>query len=145
MGISPEKVRAEVDRFWQILCGKSNDKLEGLYSSSAVVFTGKGKAPEAASLAMTRRARHLGEPGTDSSVELGLVEVQAAGTDVAIASYTYKFQRAQTSGDGGRLERNTLFGRATQVFQLDNSGALWIVHEHLSAGTNPEAERAAKG
>jgi hypothetical protein len=34
-----------------------------------------------------------------------------------------------------------LFGRATQIFQMDQKGSLRIVHEHLSSATNPEVEK----
>lgn len=140
--ISPDQVRAEVQKFWQIMCGKASDKLEDLYAPSALILTGKARQPETANLALARRARQISAPGSDSAAELGAVEVQIADAAVAIASYTYKFHQSR-SGEGGKLQkRHTMFGRATQIFQLDKSGTLRIVHEHLSAATNPEVERA---
>ncbi|HEY6307318.1 MAG TPA: nuclear transport factor 2 family protein [Candidatus Angelobacter sp.] len=137
--ISPDQVRAEIQRFWQIMCGNSPDKLEDLYSPSALVVTGKARKPEPANLALARRARQTGK---DSFAELGAVEVQIEGPDVAIASYTYKFHQTRPGESGGLQKRHTLFGRATQIFKLEPGGALRIVHEHLSAATNPEVEKA---
>jgi ketosteroid isomerase-like protein len=138
--ISPDQVRAEIQKFWNIMCGKSRSRLEELYSPAAVILTGKARQPEAANLTLARRARQVSAPGTDSEAELGAIEVQIADPDVAIASYTYKFHHTRPGESGGLLKRHTLHGRATQIFQLDERGALRIVHEHLSAATNPEVE-----
>jgi ketosteroid isomerase-like protein len=140
--ISPERVRKEVERFWQIMCGKSSARLEDLYAPDALVISGRARKPEAANLAMARRARRIKEAGAEATVELGLVEVQIAEPGVAIASYTYKFQQSRMSADGGREERQ-LLGRATQLFQLDSRGILRIVHEHLSAAGTAKVEAAA--
>ena len=141
ISISPDQVRAEVRKFWQIMCGKSSERLEDLYSSAAVVLTGKARKPEEANAVLSRRARQISVPGSGSSVDLGVVEVQLPEPGVAIASYTYKFDHTRP-GDRGDLEkRRTLYGRATQIFQSDARGALRIVHEHLSAATNPELEK----
>ena len=118
-----------------ILSGKSQDKLEELYSPDAIVFTGKARRPEPAMLAIARRTRKA--PGSESMAEVGAVELQMAG-DVAVASYTYKYLRARTGEDGAKQQRNTLYGRATQIFQMDKNGALRIVHEHLSAAAAPD-------
>jgi ketosteroid isomerase-like protein len=133
--ISADRVRAEIDRFWLILSGKSHDKLEDLYSADAIVFTGKARRPEPAILAIARRARRA--PSSGSSAEVGTLELQIAG-DVAVASYTYKFQEARTGGDGAKSQRSTLYGRATQIFQVDSKGTVKIVHEHLSAAVAPD-------
>lgn len=142
--IAPDQVRAEINRFWLILSGKSKDRLEELYSSDAIVFTGKARRPEPSMLAMARRARRSPASGSTASAELGPVELQIAD-DVAVASYTYKYQEDRTGGDGGRSQRNTLYGRATQIFQSDNKGTIKIVHEHLSAAVAPdEGKTSAK-
>src|SRR5260370_6127942 len=100
--ISPDQVRAEVQKFWEIMCGKSTGRLEDLYSHAAVILTGKARRPEAANLALARRARQVSVPGSDAAVELGTVEVQIAESNVAIASYTYKFHHTRP-GEGGDL------------------------------------------
>jgi ketosteroid isomerase-like protein len=135
--LSPDQVRARIDEFWQIMCGKSTGRLEELYSSSAQLLTGKARRPEAATVALARRARQIAAPGTHSEAELGLVEIELPEPWVAIASYTYRFHHTRPGGDATVQQRHTLFGRATQIFHLDESGALRIVHEHLSAATNP--------
>ena len=140
--ISSDKVRAEINRFWLILSGKSHDKLEDLYSADAIVFTGKAKRPEPAMMAIARRTRRA--PSSGSTAEVGTLELQIAG-GVAVASYTYKYQEARTGGDGAKSQRSTLYGRATQIFQMDTKGALKIVHEHLSAAVAPDESTARAG
>jgi len=135
--LSPDQVRAQIDKFWLIMCGKPAGRLEEMYSSAALVLTGKARRPEAASVALSRRARQIAAPGTHSEAELGVVEIELPEPSLAIASYTYKFHHTRPGDDGNVQQRHTLFGRATQVFHLDESGALQIVHEHLSAATNP--------
>lgn len=58
--------------------------------------------------------------------------------DVAIATYTYRFHRDKIQADRSEVGIDTLFGRATQIFQRDEAGAILIVHEHLSAGVVPD-------
>jgi ketosteroid isomerase-like protein len=142
ISVSPDQVRAEIRKFWQIMCGKSPDKLEDLYSPAAMVLTGKARTPEAANVVLARRARQISAPASGSTADLGPVEVQIPEPGVAIASYTYKFHHTRPDERGGVEKRRTLYGRATQIFQLDARGALQIVHEHLSAATNPELEKA---
>ena len=143
--ISPEKVRAEISRFWLILSGKSKDQLEEMYSPDAIVFTGKARRPEPAMLAIARRSRRGQSAGNSTTAEVGAVELQISG-DVAVASYTYQFQEERTAADGGRSQRRTLYGRATQIFQADSKGTIKIVHEHLSAAAAPdESKTTARG
>jgi ketosteroid isomerase-like protein len=142
--ISREKVCSEIQHFWSILTGASPDKLEDLYSSSAIIFTGTGKRSEHASLVSMRRMRQRPAGGTTSNAEVGQVDVQIVTPDVAIATYTYKFHSSTTGEDGSRVQRRTLFGRATHIFQRDRSGALRIVHEHLSSASPPKIEKAAR-
>jgi ketosteroid isomerase-like protein len=66
------------------------------------------------------------------------------GPDVAIAAYTYSFNTQKILGNGGKVQINTSFGRATQIFQRGEDGALRIVHEHLSAAAPPATEKAGE-
>jgi ketosteroid isomerase-like protein len=140
--LSPDAVRAEVQKFWSILSGKSKDKLEDLYSPSAIVFSGKAKLSERGALPAMRRMRQYAAADSISTVELDTIEVQIPGPDIAIVSYTYRFNSSKTLKDGTREDRKTLFGRSTQIFQLDPSGTLRIVHEHLSSAAPPAVEKA---
>ena len=139
--ISSAEIRAEVLKFWDILCGRSKERLEDLYSPSALVFTGKAKRSERGALTALRRMRQSGSADSAPIAELDPIEVQIAG-DVAIASYTYRFQSSKKVKDGSSEHRNTLFGRSTQIFQRDQRGALRIVHEHLSSAAPPAVEKA---
>jgi len=142
--ISAEEVRAEVQRFWNILSGKSSEALESLYSPTALVFTGRAKRSEAGRFAAVRRARQLSGPDASASSELDPIEVQVAAPDVAIATYTYRFSSMRASKAGGREQRTTLSGRSTQIFQRDEKGAWKIVHEHLSSAVPPKIETVAR-
>lgn len=139
--ISPDEIRAEVQKFWAILSGKSNVSLEDLYSPSAIVFTGKAKQSERGPLTAMRRMRQYANSDAVSTAELDPIEVQIADPDIAIASYTYRFHSTKTNKDGSRTARNTLYGRSTQVFQRNDRGALKIVHEHLSSAAPPGVEK----
>jgi ketosteroid isomerase-like protein len=138
--ITSAEIRAEVQKFWDILCGRSKERLEDLYSASAIVFTGKAKRSERGALTAVRRMRQSGNADSASSAELDPIEVQIAG-DVAIASYTYRFHSSKTGKDGRRENRNTLYGRSTQIFQRDERGTLRIIHEHLSSAAPPAVEK----
>jgi ketosteroid isomerase-like protein len=127
------------------MCGKSAARLEELYSSAALLLTGKARKPETAAVALARRVRQIAAPGAHAEADLGLIDIELPVPSLAIASYTYKFHHTRP-GEGGSLQqRHTLFGRATQIFQLEESGALRIVHEHLSAATNPKESPAPTG
>jgi|ERR1051326_1363112 ketosteroid isomerase-like protein len=141
--ISSEQVHAEVEKFWRIMCGKSQERLESLYSSNALVLTGKARKPEPAHQAMERRARQISAPSAEAVAELGAIDIQIADSRIAIASYTYKFHQKRRDQSGEVMKRRTMFGRATQIFQQDTGGRLRIIHEHLSAATNPEVEQSA--
>jgi len=142
--ISAEDVRAEVQRFWNILSGKSSENLESLYSATALVFTGRAKRSESGPLAAVRRSRQMSGPDASASSELDSIEVQLAAPDVAIATYTYRFSSTRTGKTGGRDQRTTLSGRSTQIFQRDDKGAWKIVHEHLSSAVPPKLETVAR-
>jgi ketosteroid isomerase-like protein len=142
--LSPEQVRSEIQRFWAILTGVSKDKLEGLYSSDAIVFTGSGKQSDPANLVSVRRARQRAAAAPGSTAELGRVEVQVVTPDVAVATYTYRFHTSTVHEDGSQMQKHTTFGRATQVFQRDGTGALRIVHEHLSSASPAKIEKRGR-
>jgi ketosteroid isomerase-like protein len=143
--ITAEEVHGEVQRFWNILSGKSGESLEQLYSPTALVFTGKAKRSEVGRFAAVRRIRQLARPNFAASTELDAIEVQIAGPDVAIATYTYRFYFTRTDKEGGREQRSSLSGRSTQIFQRDDRGALKIVHEHLSSVAPPKVEKDSPG
>jgi ketosteroid isomerase-like protein len=137
--ISTEQVRAQIERFWKILSGKSQGSLEPFYAPGATAFTGTSKRAELAALAAARRMRRISAAESELVSELVEVEVQIL-ENTAIASYTYQVHSIKKKADGSRLDKNTRFGRATQIFQNNGKGGLQIVHEHLSAGEAPEVE-----
>jgi hypothetical protein len=142
--ISSEDVCKEVQRFWAILSGNLRDNLEEMYSPTGIVFTGKAKRSESAKLMAVRRSRQLPGPALSSRAEIGTIDVQIVGPDVAIASYTYSFNTQKILANGSKVQISTPFGRATQIFQRGDDGALRIVHEHLSAAAPPALEKAGE-
>lgn len=141
--LTREHVAAEVRRFWDILAGKSHDKLEDMYSTSALVFSGKAKRTETGRLLAVRRARQLPH-SANSRAEIGSIDVQIVAEDAAIAAYTYSFRTQRIQPDGSKVQVDTPYGRATQVFQRDEKGVLRIVHEHLSAAAPPAVEKGSE-
>ena len=141
--ISLEEVRAEVRRFWAILSRERKGKLEEMYWPTAIVFTGKAKRTESARLIAMRRSRQLPGTASTSRAEQDPIEVQIVGPDVAIAAYTYRYHTEKIAADGSKVQLDTFFGRATQIFLRDQAGALRIVHEHLSAAAPPATGKAA--
>jgi ketosteroid isomerase-like protein len=142
--ISPELVNARVREFWNILTGACRDPIGDLYSAHAIVFTGRARRSETARIVSARRMRQLANATSSANAELGSVEVQIAGPGVAIATYTYKFNSSKKQGDGSQVRKNTLFGRATQIFLAGEDGALRIVHEHLSAAAPTRVEKSVR-
>jgi len=143
--ISADQVRAQVHKFWHVLSGQSKDSLEELYSPEATVITGKAKRSERVHLAVARRKREIAQQVREASVELGAIDVEVVGDDVAVASYTYKFLRVRRGADASEVKRHTPYGRATHVLQRDTRGALRIVHEHLSSAAPAGIEPTSKG
>ena|SRR5271165_6654053 len=141
--ISPEGVRAQVDRFWAVMTGKMQGRLEEMYSPTALVFTGKGKRSESAKLVAVRRSRQSPRAGSASRAEQDSIDVQIVAPDVAIAVCTYRYYKEKTDADGAKVQRDPLLARATLILQRDNAGVLRIVHEHLSATAPPEVEKPA--
>jgi ketosteroid isomerase-like protein len=99
---------------------------------------------ESAKLMAVRRSRQLPGSASASRAEVGSIDVQIVGLDVAIAAYTYSFNTHKIRADGTKVRLTTTFGRATQIFQRSEDSALRIVHEHLSAAAAPAVEKAAE-
>src|SRR5215472_12075241 len=93
--ISPDQVRAEIEKFWQIMCGKSARRLKEMYSPDALLLTGKARKPEPGTVALARRARQIADAGHHSEVELGSMEIEIPEAGLAIAAYTYKFHHGR--------------------------------------------------
>jgi len=106
--ISPELVRAQVDKFWKSFSGQSGDKLEQFYAPDAIVFTGRSRRSEPAPLAVARRMRQIASSTSDLNAQVDQIDVQIS-EDVAIASYIYQFQAYKQNSDGGRLEKTTRY------------------------------------
>lgn len=128
---SAQDVSAQVHRFWSVYCNGSKHLLGEMYLPSAIVFGTFARRSESVQLTLARRLRKVGSLKSWMSADLGPIDVQIVG-DIAVASYPYRFHLIKTNADGSRLDLDTPYSRGTQIFQLDQNGALRIIHEHFS-------------
>lgn len=132
--LTPEEIRTEIARFWNVFTSKAPDLLEEFYASDASVFASNAIRTEPGRLAVTRRRREYFDKQTSVRVQVGMVDVQLLSDSSAVASYTFRFDASRVAGGLGKSSDEHLeHARATQVFQKDADGRLRIVHEHLSA------------
>ncbi len=131
--LTAERVRSEVQRYWNLFSSKSADQLTELYLPEATVFGSDSTRSEPGRLAAARRRREYFQPLTTVTTKLGTIEVHLLGPEYAVASYTFEFHASKVASATGRTDENIRNGRATQVFQLDPEAGLRIVHEHFSA------------
>lgn len=129
--ISAEDVSTQVQRFWNAYCTGAKHNLEKMYFPAAIVFGTFARRSESVQLTLARRLRKSSSSKSSMSAVLGPIDVQVMG-DVAIASYPYHFHLLKTNSDGSRLDLDQPYSRGTQIFQLDEDGALRILHEHFS-------------
>jgi ketosteroid isomerase-like protein len=133
-GVTSDEVRARIRGLWKSVSEKAKDQYEALYAPMGTVVSSSTRRPETARLSLARRGRQFFDPTVSVVVELGAIEVQMVPGEVAIATYPYVLRSVKLNRDGTRTERETPHGRATQIFQRDEHGALRVVHEHLSSG-----------
>ncbi|HWZ43372.1 MAG TPA: hypothetical protein VNW97_07830 [Candidatus Saccharimonadales bacterium] len=132
--ITPEDVRAEVQRFWTQFTGKYKSKFQEFYKPTAAVFSIDGRRSEPARLMWVRREREFFDPRAVAAAKLGAIKVQVLRPNLAVATYAFHFSVVRILPNGNRVQSEIPFSRATQVFQRDDNGTLQIIHEHLSSG-----------
>ena len=131
--VTAEDVRSEVTRFWNVFASKSPDLLEEFYAPDATVFASLSNRAEPGRLAVARRKREYFNKQSSVRIQLGLIDVQVLSDTCAVATYTFKFHGIGIVSSGRTdAEESIENGRATQIFTLDASDRLRIVHEHLS-------------
>jgi ketosteroid isomerase-like protein len=131
--ISPAQIKADIKKFWDAFTGKSARGFQELYSPTAVVFSVDGRRTEPGRLMLVRREREFFGPKSSVGARVGEIAVQVLGPNLAVASYPFHFFVVRSLPNGKRVQVDVPFGRATQVFQRDESGARRIIHEHLSS------------
>lgn len=131
--LTAETIRAEVARFWNAFTSKSADVLEEFYAHESTCFGSAAHRVEPGRLAATRRKREYFNPQAVLRSQVGDVDVIMLGEKAALACYTFQFHATKVSSAAGKtVEEHIQNGRASQVFALDQDGALRIVHEHFS-------------
>jgi hypothetical protein len=82
------------------------------------------------------------------SADLGHVDIQTLGPNVAVASYGFHYRVVRDQARGKRADTDEPFqgkrfeidfpsARATHVFERGETGVLQVVHEHLSTAGIP--------
>ncbi len=137
--LSPENVRAEVEKFWTAFTSKSTVQLAEFYAHDSNVFGSLSTRSEPGRLAATRREREYFGTNSVLRASHGEVEVIMLGDRAAIACYIFQFHATKLGPGGSRsAEEHIEKGRATQVFSLDYDGQIRIFHEHLSLPMRPD-------
>jgi ketosteroid isomerase-like protein len=134
--LTPDEVRSEVTRFWNIFTAKAPELLEEFYAPDATVFASTGIRTEPGRLAVARRRREYFDKQTSVRVQVGMIDVQPINDHSAVASYTFRFDAIRISGGAKASDEHLAHGRATQLFIVDAEGKVRILHEHLSAPVN---------
>jgi ketosteroid isomerase-like protein len=129
--LNPEMVKAEVERFWDILRSKRGEALASLYAPECSVFGSTSRRPEPGRLAAARRSREYCGPKTETRVETGLIDIVMLSPTAAAASYNFQLHASKVAHEG-REEEHVVDGRCSQVFAIDEQGDLKIFHEHMS-------------
>lgn len=131
--ITSEQVGAAVQHFWLAFTSKSSQQLADFYAHESSVFGSESTRTEPGRLAAARRHREYFHTQSVLKAETSQLEVIVLDDHTAVATYVFKFHATKVASLlGNRTTEEIEGGRATQVFRLEPSGALRIVHEHLS-------------
>jgi ketosteroid isomerase-like protein len=130
---STSQIKDEIKKFWDTFTSKSKSGFQDLYSPTATVFSVDGRRSEPGRLMWVRREREFFGPKSSVGAKVGETVVQMLGPRLAVASYSFHFSVIRALPNGGRVQVELPFGRATQVFQQEEHGAWRIIHEHLSS------------
>jgi len=134
--LSRQEVEAAVKSYWTISTSRQAEKQAACYDDNAWIFTSSSRRLEPARLVLMRRHREYMMGSTRLQAEIGRIEVDLTGPNVAVAAYTMQFdaQRKPVFGGGPAKaqEEHLKNARVTHVFVRDPDGVLKIVHEHIS-------------
>lgn len=122
--ISSAQIKTEVKKFWDAFTSKSKSGFQDLYSPTATVFSADGRRSEPGRLMWVRREREFFGPKSSVGAKVGEIIVQVLGPNLAVAAYSFHFSVIRILPNGSRVQVEVPFGRATQVFQQDEHGAL---------------------
>jgi ketosteroid isomerase-like protein len=143
-----EQIRGEVRKFWQLYRSKNREAIERMYSPTGIMWTVGAKRGVPARLGLAAKAREVLGPQSSVAATLGSMDVQTLSKNVAVASYAFRYRVVVVERYGRRADLDVPIrgqryvvdcptARETQVFERDATGALQIVHDHLSPGGVP--------
>ena len=133
--LTPDVVKGEVQRFWNVFVDKNADQLMEFYGPESSVFSSVTSRQEPGRLAAARRQREYFQKHSVLRATPSMIDVIMLGDHAAVASYNFSFHASKLAGvvNTTAQEEDIKNGRATQVFQYDTDGKLRILHEHLSS------------
>jgi ketosteroid isomerase-like protein len=143
-----EQIRSEVKKLWQHYKSKSKEALERMYSPTAIAWSIGAKRGLPVRLVLAAKAREVLGPQSSLDANLGAIDVHTLSKNVAVASYSFHYRIVMVQRYGKRVDIDVPFQgkrysvdcpstRGTQVFERDETGALQIVHEHVSTSGVP--------
>jgi ketosteroid isomerase-like protein len=130
--ITAAQIESWIHKAWKAYSDRSARLTEELYFSNATIFSANSRQTEQAPAVLARRLHEFRENRSGMKVELGRINVHIVG-DAAVAAYPYHFSGYKINRDGSAYALDVPFCLGTAVFQLDKSGCLRVLHEHLSA------------
>jgi ketosteroid isomerase-like protein len=133
--LTPDVVKGEVQRFWNVFVDKNADQLMEFYGPESSVFSSVTSRQEPGRLAAARRQREYFQKHSVLRATPSMIDVIMLSEHAAVASYNFTFHASKiaTITGGNNHDEDIKNGRATQVFQYDSEGKLRILHEHLSS------------
>jgi ketosteroid isomerase-like protein len=133
--LTPDVVKGEVQRFWNVFVDKNADQLMEFYGPESSVFSSVTSRQEPGRLAAARRQREYFQKHSVLRAIPSMIDVIMLSDHAAVASYNFTFHASKiaTITGGNNHDEDIKNGRATQVFQYDSEGKLRILHEHLSS------------
>ncbi len=130
--ITADRVQAFVQQYWQSLSDKKPG-VENVYTYDAKIFNPFEQRPESGRVSAARKEREYFEHKTTfHAVITSPIEVSLLADNVALATYSFRWEATGMLTGGKRFNKSLRNGRATDVITLDFEGRLRFVHQHHS-------------
>lgn len=132
--LTSDRVKAEIQRFWNVFTTKNADQLAEFYAHESSVFGSSAIRAEPGRLAAARRKREYFHPLCQLKAHVTAINIVMLGDRAAVADYSLDWRASGVAtGLSTKGEEEIKTARVTQVFALDHDGKVLIFHEHISA------------
>jgi hypothetical protein len=130
--ITADRAVAFVQEYWKLLTDKTPG-VEQVYTYDAKIFNPFEQRPESGRVSAARKEREYFENKTTFRPEItSPIEVYLLADNVAVATYSFRWEATGMLTAGKRFKKSLRNGRATDVITLDFEGQLRFVHQHHS-------------